>query len=129
VKKVSPEWLNRDILNSEVWYTLCTSREMYYAEMKKCNMLHHAGEFPEKGACVMTFTTPTTKRKCCIVNVSVDPSRTGIVIAGLLVHEAVHIFQEMMDRIGEKYPASEQQAYGIQWISQQLMWEYVRQTS
>jgi hypothetical protein len=50
-------------------------------------------------------------------------------VAGLLVHEAVHIWQEHCERIGEDSPGRETEAYSIQWISQQLFWEYVRQVS
>jgi hypothetical protein len=53
--------------------------------------------------------------------------RNPIEVAGLLVHEAVHVWQEYCHGIGEATPASEQEAYGIQAISQELMAEFDRQ--
>ena len=44
------------------------------------------------------------------------------------MHEAVHIFQRWCDDRGEHTPSHEFQAYSIQWISQELMEEFVRQT-
>jgi hypothetical protein len=46
----------------------------------------------------------------------VDP----IMVAGLLVHESVHVWQNYCDRIGEEFPSSEFEAYAIQTISQKL---------
>lgn len=42
----------------------------------------------------------------------------------LLVHEAVHIWQEIRDHIGESKPSSEFEAYTVQWLSQQLFYAY-----
>jgi hypothetical protein len=56
----------------------------------------------------------------------VTESVTAVQIAALLVHEAVHIWQQYCADIGEKEPASEQEAYAIQSISQTLMEEYAR---
>jgi hypothetical protein len=45
-------------------------------------------------------------------------------VAGLLVHEAVHIFDDAMEWINERAPSPEIRAYGIQHIAQQLMGAY-----
>ena len=54
--------------------------------------------------------------------------RNGVEVAGMLVHEAVHIWQEWCDHYGETNPGREQEAYAIQAISQELMAEFARRT-
>ena len=57
--------------------------------------------------------------------VSADRLNT-VEVAGLIVHEAVHVWQHYCMMIHEHEPASEQEAYGIQSISKSLMAEYAR---
>ena len=52
--------------------------------------------------------------------------RNPIEVAGLLVHEAVHVWQGYCIDIGEREPGKEQEAYGIQAIAQELMAEFAR---
>lgn len=61
---------------------------------------------------------------CCIVALYSAANCSPIEIAGLLVHEAVHVWQKFREDIGEKHPSSEFEAYSIQVISQQLMQAY-----
>lgn len=51
-----------------------------------------------------------------------------IEVAGLIVHESVHIWQEYAESIGERNPGREQEAYAIQAISQELMQSFAEQT-
>jgi hypothetical protein len=53
--------------------------------------------------------------------------REPVEVAGLLVHEAVHVWQEYARRIGEHTPGVEQEAYAVQSIAQELLAEFARQ--
>ena len=52
--------------------------------------------------------------------------RDSIEVAGLLVHEAVHVWQRYADWIGESRPGVEQEAYAVQAVAQELMAEFAR---
>lgn len=84
--------------------------------------------FPTSGAVCTTLTHDKTDELCAIVSVSKasQESCNAIEMAGLLVHEAVHVWQEYAKWIGEHSPATEQEAYAVQGISQELMAEYAR---
>jgi len=51
-------------------------------------------------------------------------SRTSIDTASILVHEAAHIFQFMMDAVNEDKPGTEVEAYTLQAISHKLFTLY-----
>lgn len=65
--------------------------------------------------------------RCVIVAINVKEKHDSIEITGLLVHEAVHVVQDYFEGISEHSPATEQQAYAIQAVAQELMAEYARQ--
>lgn len=64
---------------------------------------------------------------CVVVTITGHEQRTLPQVHALLVHEAVHIWQEIRSIIGEKEPSSEFEAYSIQSISQRLMESYAEQ--
>lgn len=58
--------------------------------------------------------------KHCIVQLGDCSERTLIMIHGLLLHEAVHIWQRIKKLMGEDEPSIEFEAYSIQRIAQDL---------
>ncbi len=64
----------------------------------------------------------------CLVVINTAEMSDGIAIAGVLVHEAVHVWQYFCEDIGEENPSVEFEAYSIQAIAQALMRDYARQT-
>ena len=128
-KLASFEWLDRRVAAPGPYMTLVRSEADFLAALKHLGAVPRGawvGELPMRATC--HYLTGKDDERCCIVAVNFAEDNTGIEIAGLLVHEAVHIVQEYFEGIGERNPAREQQAYAVQMVSQELMWEYRRQT-
>lgn len=59
-----------------------------------------------------------------IVQIGDVSKRTPVETYGLLLHEAVHIWQRVKQRMGESNPSTEFEAYSIQSIAQDLFAMY-----
>lgn len=129
--KAPPIWGDRDLVTNPFCIGLVTTEKMYESELKRLNV--PVKDWPSytktshAHACVHWLEQPDTGKEIVIVCVRVDPKRTGLEIAGLLVHEAVHIWQHVREYIGEDSPSSEFEAYSVQCIAQELMWLYREQ--
>ena len=99
--------------------------------MKECKIKKsEAGSWMKTenaNATVHTFEHTTGDLMCVVaLDISSKPSLDSVI--GLLVHEAVHIWQRFKRRIGEDSPSDEFEAYSIQTISQRLIASYLVQT-
>jgi hypothetical protein len=83
-------------------------------------------DYPNSDASTMFFVN-AVGRHTAIVTLRVT-TQSGIQIAALLCHEAVHIWQQAREIMGEKTPSSEFEAYSIQRIAQDLMEQYCEQS-
>lgn len=108
---------------------LCLSEDSFKRECRALGL--HASEVPKHH--VNPGGNATTHYLCneegdlvCLVCLGEHKGRTPVQVASLLVHEAVHIWQEYVERIGEVSPSREFEAYSIQAIAQELMDSYVR---
>lgn len=120
-------WLDRRIACAGPYLALCLNEDQFRAACKhiRCaepppftlNSWSHATAHYFEGPRGLTVIV-------CLKDWS---GRNPVEVAGLLVHEAVHVWQEYADRIGERNPGREQEAYAIQAISQELMAEFARQ--
>jgi hypothetical protein len=122
------KWLDRRIAAPGPFLALCTTEKQYLKAMKHLT-IKHPNDWINPGANATTHHCVKGNGDiACIVCIDAgDHNQTEI--AGLLVHEAVHVWQEYAARIGESRPGSEQMAYGIQSIAQELLHEYARQQS
>lgn len=129
--RIDIHWLDRSIGTLDISYCLVLSEADYNAVMKL------AGVDPydwgvwlssKDGDATTTWGKGANGRHFAVVaiNQAKLAGRDPVGICGLLVHEATHIWQHHCDRIGEKNPSHEYEAYAIQWISQCLMDEYRR---
>ncbi|QHJ00113.1 hypothetical protein GT347_20295 [Xylophilus rhododendri] len=124
-------WLDRSLIVGP-YLTLCLSEVEFRRAMKRCTVA--VADQPawirndQSDATVHWLTNP---KGClvCIVCVRPRADTTGIQVAAMLVHEAVHIWQRFLLDIGEDQPSAEFEAYSIQAISQRLMEAYAERTS
>ena len=119
-------WLERGLIIGP-YLALVQSEKEFLQAMSDCGIsASDAGSWQASSHADATMhSLENTKGDlCCIVTLGPVAGRSGVEIAGILVHEAVHVWQKFRERIGEKSPSSEFEAYSIQVISQQLMWAY-----
>jgi len=127
--KVKYKWLHRRVAKLGPFLTLCLSKEEQDHVTKK--LLSRSLDFPVDGAHCHTFGNITTNELCAVVSVSKASQErcNSIELVGLLIHEAVHVWQRYAEDMGETSPGTEQEAYAIQGISQELLDEYARRIS
>lgn len=124
------EWIERRLLPSP-YVCLALTEEGFHKAMEACNVPEdQRGDFITRGK---NATTHVLQRgdgdMACVVCLAGYEERTPIEVAGLLVHEAVHVWQTLRDDImSELKPGWECEAYSIQFISQRLMESFVDQT-
>lgn len=122
-----PRWLDRRIGRAGPYLTLCLSEAEFRAALKHLKSPEMPRWVsPNADATTHTFDSPDNGDPCCIVCVRGHEGRNGVEVAGMLIHEAVHVWQQWCDTVGERNPGSEQEAYAIQAISQELMSEFAR---
>ena len=119
----NPMWLSQEIGIPLVHWCLCLTEE---ALKKAENQLKKEGrdfylKFPYSGAeCKFVYRDGNwTDCIVCLVETD-DPVENAV----SLVHEAVHIWQNLCEYIGEENPSKEFEAYTIQNITQRLFDAY-----
>ncbi len=124
-------WCDRSIIKLPTYFGLCTTEKLFRRELRAMKLPKEDWPSylpsPHAHATAHFFDRPS-KEEYCIVTLRDTTGMDPISVAGLLVHESVHIWQNYHERIGEHTPSHEFEAYAVQWISQSLMWDYVSQT-
>lgn len=96
----------------------CPSRTAWNREMRKMGVKNEP--WPEAPASTQTFEYKGAL--CIIVTLGPESDRghTRIGIAGLIAHEATHVWQYIRKHMGETDPSVEFEAYSVQAIFQNL---------
>lgn len=120
------KWLDRSLIFSPLCYTVCTTRKSLSIECKNLKIHDFGYSIENKDATTNIFLGQKNQKIAivCIFNHDKEPEQ----INALLVHEAMHIWREIREDIGELHPSAEFEAYVIQRICQELFYEYNRQT-
>ncbi len=117
-------WLDRRIGRPGPYLALCLSEDEFAAAVRHMKLAPPPWINPRADATMHSFDGP--HGVCCVVCLGEHAGRAPVEVAGLLVHEAVHVWQQWCDDTGEDRPGREQEAYGVQAIAQELMAEYAR---
>ena len=112
-------WADRCLLVSPVYFTVCTSEKLFNQELANIKVQDRP-KFTKSPIHAATHYLEYGNRKAAIVCLT-PTKETGIEIAALLCHEAVHIWQYIKRELGESEPSAEMEAYAIQHIAQELM--------
>lgn len=127
------KWLDRSLFISSHYFTLCTTEKQYQKILKHLGM--PKSERPpfllnwHADATAHYFENQSAGKKSVVVCLGSTEGKDLIQVYALLVHEAVHIWQQVKADYGETSPSPELEAYAIQNLSQALMFEYQRQTN
>lgn len=76
--------------------------------------------YPETDGRCTTFTKNGKTRILVTVREGAERDHLPVEIAGIIVHEAAHVWQEVRLAMGEKSPSIEFEAYAMQAIFQEL---------
>lgn len=120
------QWQAPSLVPCPIEFVLCLTEAQYAAALKdlRCPAEERPPFVPEgSDACVHHFKNEAGQAKA-IVCVHYEDSPNPTATVGLLVHEAVHLWQAIRDDIGERQPSSEFEAYSIQQITQSLIEQY-----
>lgn len=119
------KWLSRRIAATGPRLTLCTTAAQCAQALEELEVKERVPWLGSPHAdATCHYINHHSGDLACVVCISVAPGRDPIEVAGLLVHEAVHVVQEYFKHIGEREPAIEQYAYAVQCVSQELMAAY-----
>lgn len=119
-------WLDRRVACPGPYLALVLSQAEFDAALKVCGQPSTPYLCTSRADATTHLLNNAKGESVAIVAMGCVEDRSGVEIAGLLVHEAVHVWQEHCSNIGESRPGAEQEAYGIQGIAQELMAEYAR---
>ena len=122
------KWCDRTLILSPYCYGLCRTEAEFQRELKRLKVPR--SRWPEfmltahANATVHFFEELGDIGTCAIVCVGPTKGVSLTQIYAMLTHEAVHIWQAILDHIGENHPSSEFEAYSLQAITQNLILAY-----
>ena len=126
-----PDWRDRRIAAPGPFLCLCLDEASFHRALADCGIKDRPEFMASEHAHATTHHVShhKTGAAACIVALGDWTGRSPVEVAGLLVHEAVHVWQRYCDLIGERRPGDEQEAYAIQSIAQELMQSFAEQTA
>jgi len=123
---MSVKWVKRALVESPYCIGLCQKESHFKKELKRIKVPPEMWpKWIRKGnATVHFFEKGDSNDKFCLVCIEKGGKRYQTY--GLLIHEAVHVWQRIRKALNEKRPSKEFEAYSIQMIAQCLIAAYKR---
>jgi hypothetical protein len=122
-----PHWLNRKMIELPYYYRLCLTEKDFKKELKRLKVKDSCSFMGSKYAGATCHYFENDGENLVIVCIGDWKGRDLLEVYGLLVHEAVHIWQGACEILGEHLPSKEMEAYSIQGISQELINSFNKQ--
>ena len=119
-------WLERRIARPGPFLCLCLTEAEHSAALKHLGSKEVPRWVNHGANATVHFHVNEDGKTVAIVCMDDWQGRDPIEVAGMLVHESVHIWQEYCRDTGEKNPGDEQEAYAVQIVAQELMAEFAR---
>lgn len=119
------KWLNPTLLTCD-HIGICFNERDFHRELRRMQVPPSQwSSWVTEGALATTHhLTSKAGSRASIVCIPVKPEMEGVDVAGILMHEAMHVLQEYLEYIGEQAVGRETQAYAVQAISVRLMQAY-----
>jgi hypothetical protein len=119
------KYLNRRLVEGP-YFGICFNEKDFHKELKRLGVpVAQWDEWVTNGKNATCHYYNSSKLgRIVIVCFRAEPGLKAAEIYGLLIHEAVHVWQEHKEWIGETNPGREIEAYSIQSISQELIYAY-----
>lgn len=120
-------WCDTTLVDSPIQVALCMSEKQYKKEMKRAGIENYSPFLlNEHVNATVHFYTDKEVRYLAVVCIGDTKGRQYETVAGLIIHESVHVWQRAKRHLGEHEPSDEFEAYAVQRISQGLLMEYRR---
>jgi hypothetical protein len=121
-------WISRALIELP-HVGLCTTEKRFKRELAKLDLPREQWpDFMPREASACVHFLEYHGKPCMIVCISGWQGRDPVQVAGMLVHEAAHVWQETRRQMNEKFPSDEFEAYSLQHIAQCLMTAFQQQT-
>jgi hypothetical protein len=122
-------WLRRDGMLPLPHHCLIWDEKTFHAELKRLNVKEYVEPLATKKANSTLHILENSEGETLCIVFCPRKHLLEVSIAqmcGLLTHEATHIWQQYVIEINEKAPCHELEAYCVQRIAQNLIWQALR---
>lgn len=113
------KWCDNSLIRGP-FFCLCLNEKEYLKQTKELGIKEPDKWVISGKHATVHYLTNSEGKLCCVVCLTEYSDHSTPEIYAVLTHEAVHIWQEFKEWIGETKPSREFEAYSIQAISQEL---------